>query len=135
MSDITGRIAAILGNNEVVINRGKSHGVVVGMTFGIKLPIPEIIDPDDSTNVLSGLFYTKAKIRIESVTEKMSFASVLPKRTYHSSTADIFSNLTVRETVEYPTISGSKLISDNDWKIRVGDEVYFIPPEKESTKK
>lgn len=136
MNEIRGRIAAILGNREVAINRGKAHGVSPGMVFGIKLTIPDIVDPDDASNVLSGLYYTKGKIRIETVQDKMSFGSILPIRTYTASSLTSTATLLgLEEKAEYPPISGQALLDQNAWKIRTGDEVYLLPAEKEQGKK
>ncbi len=134
MEEIKGKIAAILGNNEVVINRGETHGVKVGMVFGIRLSIPDIVDPEDNTNVLTGLYYTKGKIRIETVREKMSFGSILPSKIYASSPIPSAYTYGV-ERYEYPSIGGHVLINQDSWKIRAGDEIYLIPSEKEQEKK
>jgi len=135
MEEIKGQIAAILGNSEVVINRGEQHGVKVGMIFGIKLNIPDIVDPEDNTNVLKGLYYTKGKIRIETVREKMAFGSILPIRVYTSSPL-LGSSYSFggEQKTEYPLVSG-KLLDEKAWWIRAGDEIYLIPAEKEQKKK
>ena len=110
--EIIGKVAAILSDKDVVINIGKTDGVTVGMVFGIKLTIPDIVDPDDDKNVLSGFFYTKAKIKIESVSERMSFASIQPKRTI--STSLLPSNWPSSTTFEYPAIASKKLVNEDD---------------------
>ena len=44
---LEGKIAKILGNNEVVINRGRAQGVRQGMRFEIFSPAgEEVWDPD-----------------------------------------------------------------------------------------
>ncbi len=132
MTEIKGKIAAILSDDSVVINRGKIHGVTVGMIFGIKLIIPEIVDPDDEKNVLTGFFYTKGRIKIESVAEKMAFGSIQPKRIIP---AFSFPVPVMEDKRELPAIVGARLINDDDWKIKVSDEVYSIPVEATATKK
>ena len=129
MTVINGKIAAILGNNVVVINKGKADGVLVGMMFGVKLKIPDIVDPDENKNILSGLFYTKGKIKIENVVDRMAFGTIQPKRIG----IPVFP-MPQLEKVEFPAIAGKALITDEDWKIMAGDEVYLMPAEKESKK-
>jgi len=131
MIDINGKIAAILGNNAVVINKGKIDGVSIGMIFAVKLNLPEIVDPDDNSNVLSSLYYTKGKIKIESVYDRMAFGAIQPKRV---ATAYPVFPLPQWEQTEFPAIAGKPLITEEDWKIKVGDEVVSLPVEKEAKK-
>ncbi len=115
---ITGKIAAIINGSTLVINRGSHDGVVVGMTFGIKLLIPEISDPDDLSNKLTGLYYTKGKIEVVSVYDKMAIGTLLPIIAGKSQD-QMLAGLR-------PKTSGNPLIADYNWNIAVGDEVYQI---------
>lgn len=119
--EITGKIIEFISQTEVVINRGKNSGIEEGMIFGIKLELPKIVDPEDSENTLQGIFYEKGEISISAVFEKMSFARIAPRTVMKSTTMPSFS---ISELV-YPGISGKILLNPDDWKIRVGDEVFY----------
>ena len=45
MKLIVGKIAAIVTDNTVVVNRGSSDGVTQGMEFTVQLDVPKIKDP------------------------------------------------------------------------------------------
>lgn len=133
MKEISGAIAAIINQSSIVINKGKVDGVEKGMIFGVKLPIPDIIDPENEENILKGLYYTKGKLKVESVNDKMSFCSVLPNRILmqNNISSSIF-NL-ANEIKEYPKITNDIMIGDDDWIISKGDGVYLIAEEEIKT--
>lgn len=127
--EIKAKIIKFISAKTVVINKGKNHRIKEDMIFGIKLILPDIVDPDDNTNILSGIFYEKGEVRIETVFDKMSFASLIPKYSYS------LSFLGIKPDKDWNSrLSGIPLLSDEDWKIKVGDEVY-LKKEKEESKK
>ena len=126
MDIINGKIAAFVNSKQVIINKGSVDGVAVGMSFGIKLVIPDVIDPDDPENVLSGVFYTKGKIKVNQTYDRMSFCSVIPETKYTS-----IATLGVQSTEVYPEIDAPILLDRSDWQIKVGDEVYLIIEKEE----
>lgn len=123
--EIKAKIIELISDNNVVINKGKKEGVEVGMIFGVKLIIPDIVDTDDNTNILQGIFYEKGEIRIDSVFERMSFASLVPRK------KGIFTTSMLPDIPStYPEISGKILLPAEAWYIKVGDEVH-LKEEKE----
>lgn len=116
---ISGKIAAVISETRIVINKGTLQGVSESMRFVIKLKIPEIIDPDNMYNKLTGIYFEKGNARIVKVFDSMSFADLEGKNV---------SNYVMMPstTVEYPAVSENMLVSKDDWKIRVGDEVEEI---------
>ncbi len=130
MELIKGKIAAIVSQKNIVINRGKKHGVTINMFFDIKLDLPEIIDPDDENNKLTEIYYRKGKLRVTKVYDNMSFTSLVPDiiKTYDALGGTISG---WAKTVEkYPDVDVDTRISSDDWTIRKGDEVIQVIEEK-----
>ncbi len=74
MKGIEGKIAKIIDEYTVVINRGHEHGVEEDMRFVIYEQGEEIKDPDTDESL--GTFeYVKAKVRVTNVSEKFSTAT------------------------------------------------------------
>jgi hypothetical protein len=130
MKLITGKIASIINGKTIIINRGKIHGVKDGMKFAIKLVFPDIIDPDDPNNIVSGLYYTKGTVEVSQVYEKMSSCTLLPQRTKFTDNKIITLQM-VFEKENYPSVE-SQLITDDQWKIRNSDEVVQIEEKEEN---
>ena len=73
MIGIEGRVAEIVDEYTVVINRGHKDGVEEDMRFVIYGPCGEITDPETSKSL--GTFeYVKAKVKVTYVSEKYSTA-------------------------------------------------------------
>ena len=80
MKGIEGKIAKIIDENTVVINRGLEHAVEEDMRFVIYEPGEEIKDPD--TNKSLGPFENvKAKVEVVNVQEKFSTAETYETQT------------------------------------------------------
>jgi hypothetical protein len=118
MPTIVGKISAIISNSQMVINRGELDGVTKGMKFDIQLKIPEIIDPDDPTNILSSTYYTKGTLKVTTVFEKMSFADLESKMNLN-----IFLPDKPAVKPDYPPVEQNIFINDKDWVIKTGDSV------------
>lgn len=72
---IEGKVARILNDREVVLNRGSSHGIEVGMYAAIvDLSGEEIRDPD-TDEILGGLMRFKKTLMVSQVSEKFCIAS------------------------------------------------------------
>jgi hypothetical protein len=118
MDKITGKVAAIINNSQMAINRGQNHSVEEGMVFSIKLKLPPIKDPDEPQNVLGSLVYEKARIKISAVFDKMAVGNLLPG--------------SMSSTIDNPIaaiLEGDNklaMIKKEDWRIKVGDEVASI---------
>lgn len=71
---VEGKIAKVLGNNEVVVNRGREHGVRHGMVFEIFTPGGDEVWDPDTGETLGTVEDVKAKAEITEVKEKLSVA-------------------------------------------------------------
>ena len=131
MEPIKGKIAAIVSQKSIVINKGAKHGVTEGMIFDIKLDLPEIVDPDDENNRLTGIYYKKGRLRVTKIYESMSFTSLIPTRTTKTKFPQGLGISGYIETVEqYPVVHVDTDISSEDWAIEKGDEVIQVEEEK-----
>lgn len=117
---VEGKIVSIVTISNVLINRGTKDGVTEGMLFSVRLSIGRIEDPDDPSNFMEHLSFEKAKIRVTTVYDRMSYCAVLG-----TSVNPFAAVLGKRETV-YPPIGDVELISATDWKLRRGDSVKEI---------
>ena len=119
---IRGKIAKIFTPYKVAINRGKEHGVKVGMRFTITTPEIQVRDPD-SKEVLGEIHFEKGRIRIEKVYEKFSIG-----------TGSVIISMI---SFPQPQLIRERLnvsAADVEWtdEVRVGDIVIEIISEKES---
>lgn len=125
MSILTAKIVAFLTPYQVILNKGTNEGIVVGMKFGIKMIIPDVVDPEDPSNKLSGIFYEKGEVEITWAAPNMSFAKV------HISFTGMMQ--ATADSMAYLGIDGKPLIDDKMWKIRVGDEVFLKEDKKDES--
>jgi len=80
MKRIEGKVAKIIDEYTVVINRGHEHGVEEDMRFVIYEPGEEIKDPDTDES-LGKFEYVKAKVEVVNVQEKFSTAETYETHT------------------------------------------------------
>ncbi len=71
---VEGKIAKVFGNNEVVVNRGREHGVRHGMVFEIFTPGGDEVWDPDTGETLGTVEDVKSKAEITEVKEKLSVA-------------------------------------------------------------
>ena len=71
---VEGKVAKILGKGEVVINRGRQHGVRGGMVFEIFAPEGEEVWDPDTGETLGTVEDVKAKAEVTEVKEKLAVA-------------------------------------------------------------
>ncbi len=71
---VEGKIAKVLGNNEVVVNRGREHGVRPGMMFEIFAPEGDEVWDPDTGETLGTVEDVKAKAEVTEVKEKLCVA-------------------------------------------------------------
>src|SRR5262245_22245764 len=71
---IRGSVAKLVTSDELVINRGRSQGISVGMVFEVLDPATEnVIDPETGED-LGSIRRVKAKVRVYKVEAKLSLA-------------------------------------------------------------
>ena len=78
---IEGKVAKILGNNEIVINRGRNEGVLAGMLFEVFAPEGEEVWDPDTGETLGTVEDVKARAEATEVKERLAVA-----RLQHTST-------------------------------------------------
>ena len=75
---VEGKVAKILGRGEIVINRGRGHGVRQGMLFEIFAPEGEEVWDPDTGETLGTVEDIKARAEITEVKDKLSVARLQP---------------------------------------------------------
>jgi hypothetical protein len=73
---VEGKVAKILGKGEIVLNRGRSHGVRTGMLFEIFAPEGEEVWDPDTGETLGTVEDVKAKAEVTEVKEKLAIARI-----------------------------------------------------------
>ena len=128
MIGIKGKVAEIIDEYTVVINRGQEHGVEEDMRFVIYEPGEEIKDPDTGES-LGNFEYVKAKIEVVNVQEKFSTA-----KTYetHTVTMPVIQALTLvqgqtmRNELPLDEETKRKLPERQRTSVKIGDLVRQI---------
>lgn len=127
---ITGKVAAILNSSTVIINVGADQGVKPGSAFKAIYKSPQIVDPDDPTNILDGLTFDIAALIAEKVFDKFTYCKIT--NPYTQATVDFgFGKMFKYESKIAP---GEHVILDDDTlKIRIGTPVHqtLAPPPPE----
>lgn len=73
---VEGKVAKILGKGEIVVNRGRSHGVRTGMLFEIFSPEGEEVWDPDTGETLGTVEDVKAKAEITEVKDRLAVARI-----------------------------------------------------------
>ena len=71
---VEGKVAKILGNNEIVINRGRNEGVRAGMMFEVFAPEGEEVWDPDTGETLGTVEDVKAQAEVIDVKERLAVA-------------------------------------------------------------
>ena len=71
---VEGKVAKIMGKGEIVINRGRQHGVRTGMVFEVFSPEGEEVWDPDTGETLGTVEDVKAKAEVTEVKEKLAVA-------------------------------------------------------------
>jgi hypothetical protein len=78
-SPITGKVAAVNSDRELIINKGAGDGVEAGMLFRVKGPDVTIKDPDTG-DILGKVSKVKVVVRVEEVADRFSIARTFRTR-------------------------------------------------------
>jgi hypothetical protein len=78
---IRGHVAKILNSRDLVINRGASDGVHVGMRFAVLDPNAENIKDPETGELLGSIDRTKIEVEVFSVDDRLSLAHTFKKVT------------------------------------------------------
>ena len=71
---VEGKVAKVLGNNEIVINRGRNEGVHQGMRFEIFAPEGEEVWDPDTGETLGTVEDIKAHAEVTEVKQRLAVA-------------------------------------------------------------
>jgi hypothetical protein len=74
---VEGKVAKILGNNEIVINRGRNEGVRQGMLFEVFAPEGEEVWDPDTGETLGTVEDVKAHAEVTEVKVRLAVARLL----------------------------------------------------------
>jgi hypothetical protein len=131
---IQGKVAAILNERDLVINKGENDGVSEGMLFQVTQPDVPVRDPDSGVE-LGVLVRDKIKVRVIELHEQFSVA-----KTYETYPAHVPSAFEQAESISRGrTVTRvRKIISESDGQstvtigiegstVNIGDPVVQIP--------
>jgi hypothetical protein len=118
---IEGKVAKVLNNRELVINRGSQHGVRVGDKFKVGEKVEQILDPDTG-KILGSLSQEKVRVKIVNVQPAFSIGQTY--ETYQeyepTSPARVFSP---RIITKVKTIRSSETGDSSAVVVYIGDNV------------
>jgi hypothetical protein len=135
---IRGSVAKILNSRELIINRGKEHGVALDMVFAVLDPKAENVKDPETGEMLGSIYRPKVKVKVVRVDDRLSLA-----RTYRKSVINVggrgdavlgFARMfePPRLVTRYETFK----TDEADWEditeaqsiVKVGDPVEEVPP-------
>lgn len=123
---IRGKVAQIISERSLAINRGSQHGVTEGMEFVVLGPAAEIIDPDTSEH-LGGIERHKVKVRATTVAAKFSICSTFsPSNVGFLTAANVFSEPKPAPTLKSKDSDYVAPLSPEESFVEVGDEVRQV---------
>lgn len=137
---IRGKVAEVVSDRELILNRGSEHGVEAGMFFSILNPNTIGITDPDSGEPLGGIRTVKIVVRAVEVAQKITLARTFRKRTVNvggsgssalSSMADFLNPPKYVEQVEKLTIdkNAPRKIRPGDSLVDRGDPFEQAEPE------
>ena len=116
---IDGKIAKIINEYEVVVNRGYSHGVESDMQFIVYTVGDQITDPDTG-ETLGNVEHIKAKIEPKSIQENMTVMETAETKVKSSSVGAVAS---LYESERVPKAIAEKPEDAVETEVNVGDLV------------
>jgi hypothetical protein len=126
---IQGKVAAILNERDLVINKGRSDGISEGMTFQVTQPDVPIRDPDSGLE-LGVLVRDKIKVRVFEIHPQFSVA-----KTYETYSARVpsevqqaLSRVAGRTVTRVRKILAESSEQEGDTIGREGSTVYVGDP-------
>lgn len=139
---LTGKVARVNSDRELVINRGATHGVLVGHMFRIKASPVSIEDPDTHQEI-GHISPVKVVVRVSDVDEQFCIA-----RTFRTRTVNVGGNFggsginslsSLLQPPKYETrvetlrrSPDEAYLSAKDSIVRVGDPVEAIDSDEDA---
>lgn len=139
---VQGHVAQILNAQELVINRGSSDGVRVGMVFDVLDPKAENIADPITGEDLGSVYRPKVKVRVTAVEERLAIA-----RTFRATRVNVgglgIAGAGVSRLFEAPkwearheTLKSDAAVwedlDEEDSYVKIGDPVIEVVAEEES---
>ena len=127
---IEGKVAEVLNQRELVINRGSEHGVESGMRFEVIEESEEFHDPD-TDEVLGSITRSKIRVRVSDVQPRFSIARTY--ETYQVREPSSWLSVVPRTLTKVKTISKhDEEYPDSAYEraqslVEIGDKVVQIP--------
>ena len=100
---IRGKVARILSQREVVINKGDDHGVKVGMIFKILSMKDAVVTDPDTGEQLGSVGRVKTSVKVTEVQEHLAVASTYRSHRVNVGGAEIFSTRGIFEPPKWET--------------------------------
>ena len=146
---IRGKVARVLNDREVALNRGSSNGVEIGMIFNITRSAGlDIADPDTG-EMLGSVDVPKASVKVTTVQDRVSVAATFRTRKVNVGGSGVGLGLFEPPKWEYhyetlrlrDDSTDTNMITDSNSCVSVGDPVVqvldsdtFEEPESDSLK-
>ena len=121
---VEGKVAKILGNNEIVINRGRNEGVRPGMLFEVFAPEGEEVWDPDTGETLGTVEDVKAHAEVTEVKERLAVARLQNTGTPFGSVNIQSFGTTSGDDPDLESMLGGPL--EDLSKVQVGDAVREI---------
>lgn len=131
---IEGRVAQVLNERELIINRGLAHGVSRGMKFEVLASEPlKVVDPEDGTD-LGEVDRAKVKVRASSVHDRFAICETYETTTIPGGAMNL--DFSLARMFEKPRVVTATLKADDaafppplpetESFVKVGDRVRLI---------
>lgn len=134
---IRGSVAQILNQQELVINRGTEHGVLVGMRFAVLNPRGQEIRDPDSGQAIGSVDVEKTLVKVVRVQERLCVARTF--RTYKTPGGPLWSaalgdwGRPPESRVETLKIDEARMraeLEERDSLVKIGDPVVEMRGEE-----
>ena len=124
---IEGRVAELIDDQTLVINRGSDHGVQVGMRFAILNPRGAEIKDPDTNEVIGSVEIEKVIVKVVRVEPKLAVARTF--RTFRTPgifNIPSFGGGTRRETLRTDQSTYKEELDPKDSYIKLGDPAVRV---------
>jgi len=129
---ITGKVAQILNDREVIVNRGSTHGIRVGMYIGIIDPLSmDVVDPDTGESI-GGIRRIKVTLKITQVSDRLAVAATFKTQRVNTGGSGLIGLGTATRYLEAPKYeerverlgfdsTSARPLDESQSKVQVGD--------------
>lgn len=123
------KVASIISDRELVLNKGSEDGVEIGMRFAVLLPNEFDIRDPDTNEVIGSVPLPKTFVKIVSMQEHIAKGRTF--REFRTGGGGILASLSQGPTITHETISTDEtlLLNELDWnerKVVLGDRARQI---------